>query len=215
MDKSKVELERENAEYLSKMLTEIDGIFSGRKTLFLSYTHNGLHYSKKKAKIFISKLIEVFELKLNEQDTIPSPNWKEFYSAFYEFVILFCELQCNREDWCFDSFIKLAKAIKKDEYGISVADVLYQSVIAESANSDEVKTQLALISQVYATMTNLYDKNYTPDFVDNVTLTINTFLHDENLNLFCNEETFNYAMSILNSSIRRISRIANDGGQNE
>ena len=200
---------------VTALTDKIDCIFSGKTAVFLPYTHKGLHYSENMTQDFINHLIAGFEKETGE--CFPSAQ-KMFYGSFIRFAVLFCELQCNDDEWTFESIIKLSRTLEKNEFGTSTADILFQDLMEEHTNDlNAPQSQANAVCQAYSTLSELYTDNYHPDFADNISLMIDLFLDNNHISLFSNESNFSYALSILHTALRRIRRIQMHtiGGTNE
>lgn len=193
----------EMREILLKTTNNIDSALWGRNRYFLPYTHNGLNYSNEKTKQLIDQLISAFETSKNVVCSIPL---KEFHSEFYKFAILFCELQCNKDEWTFESIVKLSRTLEKVS-NVSTADILVAELLEEHAASPDTLKKVNELKSAYSSVFKLYSECYTPNFSNDILLSINTFLMQKNLCLFCNEESFNQALSILNIAAHRIHQI--------
>lgn len=203
----------EKSAYLLKQIDQIKSIFSGRDNFYLPYTHNGLHYSEEKADNFCNKLMEILAAWIQETNQDVPKNWRTFYISFFKLAILFCDLMCNEDDWIFESFIKLSKAVQKDEELGSPLDILVCDLNNEYENNDTHKNQVSVINHYYQCLHDLYDTCHSEWFEQNVRYSINTFLDRNGLSLFVDDDKFNSAVNTLNMDIRRLKRIKQKYGE--
>ena len=194
---------------------KITSIFSGRTTSFLQYTHNGLHYSESKTKTFINDMILGFEEETGKK---LSPTQKKFYSSFVVFAILFCDLQCNKEEWTFESIVKISRVLKKQSTDISAVDILFENLIKEyQYDCNAPQKQIDDICQAYSDISELYAGTYCPEFSENLCLMIDLYLFSKHISLYSNEENFKNAVTTLRLASRRINHIQSRfiGGNND
>lgn len=190
---------------VSALTHKIEGIFSGRAAVFLPYTHRGLYYSESLMQDFIKNVLAGFEKETGKK---LSSDQALFYGSFFKFAVLFCELRCNADEWTFESIIKLARTLERNQFGISAADILYRDILEECANDPSApQVQISSVRQAYSTLYDLYPDNYHHDFPANIDVMIDQFLVSNHISLYSNECDYRYAFSLLHTAMRRIHHI--------
>ena len=202
----------EKSAYFLDQIELIKSIFSGRDNFYLPFTHKGLHCSTEKIDNFCDELIKIITIHIHETGQDIHESWPIFYKSFFVFCILFCDLQCNEDDWIFESFIKLSRTIQKKDGSDSVADILINDLNCEYLENDEYRNQVSMINHNYQRLRALYASCYSEWFEHNIRHSINTFLDQKGLSLFVDEYQFSSAINTLNSDIRRLKRIKQNRG---
>ena len=197
----------EKGELLLQQIDELKSIFAGRDNSFMEYTHNGFRYSDVKTNDFICCLIEILKDRYVGWGEALSNNAISFYSAFYKFVILLCDIQCRKSDMIFESFIKLSKNISKPAEGKSVYDILIDDINNEAEQKPEYSDEIALINSCYQTLNTLYEGCYDQYFESNIRYSINTFLDGKHLSFYIDDDKFARGLQTMQSAKRRLRSI--------
>lgn len=203
-DKNLIE---ENSDIFLKKIDVIKSIFSGRDHKFLPYTHNGLYYSSSKTDTFITEMLLPLESWFAETGQDISSNWKPFYTSFFKFCILFCDTQCNEDDWIFESFLKLSKTIDRGDFNESTADIMMKNLSECAAENEWHKIQIDRVKEQYSFLLDHYSDCFNEWFERNIRFAVNHFLDVKGLSLISSNDDFDYAISILDAGIRKLNRI--------
>lgn len=195
---------KEKGELLLKQVDEIKSIFAGRDNSFMEYTHRGFRYSENKTNTFIIRMIESLKKRYERCNENFSEDLVSFYSAFYKFVILLCDIQCRKSDLIFESFIKLSKNIAKPTDGKSVCDILIEDINLEAEQKPEYHDEIILINKCYQRMNLLYEDCYDQNFESNIRYSVNEFLDNNQLSFYVNDEQFLRGLQMLQSTTRRL-----------
>lgn len=189
----------QNISQLKKQLHEMEIAMYQRSQAFLDFTHEGYHFSVEKTQKFIEELTS----------TVKDKNEKEFYKTFFLFSILFLEIQCNKNEFTFESILKVANVIEKHpERKKDVTDILIEDINqALDKNKQEIfKNEITLINNTYMRLNELYKDNYKVPFVEIISDLIDDFIFRNDLSLYSNDAAFEYISKNISMVVQRINR---------
>lgn len=186
-------------------IESLKSIIAGRNTSFKQYTHeleeNELQFSNMQTSELIKKLLKHIGAFYTSREISLSTKQKEFYRLFFKLAINFLIVNCNEEDWIFESIIKISGTIDKNKSSdTSIFDVMIEDY-----------RQLYPLDYVdfhtfYNQFNVLYDENaYDVDyFKPAVKDAINCHLDDLGISYYNNLEYFNNTIKLLDNTAKSL-----------
>lgn len=200
----------EKNDKIKQFLSQVDElkcIYTNRDLSFIPFAFHGFHYSEEKATVLIDRFIEILKTRYLKWEEALTDETINFYSSFFHFTILFCDVQCNRNDFIFESFLKLSKTIVKPEKGKSTADILVEDINNSTSLLTTHKKEVTLLNKYYNYINKHYTMCYDEYFENNVRHMVNEFLDSNGDSILMDDELFVRASRILSQTIHRIKRL--------
>lgn len=195
-NQSHIEIEERKNKLLEKF-EELKMVLEGRDYKFLPYTTNEEgEYDENLTLKLVKLLMENIVEGTNEEKEM-------YYYNFFSSAITFCLASCPEEDMTFQSIVKLATTVER-ENGVSTYDIL----VKNSNERYEEDCNFYKVNGYYEEFYKLYPQYYEEkSFANNIKNAINKFLEKEEISFFSNDEQYGDAEYAIEKSIQQLKYV--------